>query len=242
MMQVQAAWDSHAARETESIGSTIGGSRAAWLEYHVPASETEAGKERERAYYEALGRFIQMFAEVERIVALTFWAYAQTKPEIAKIVFSGVHLDHVRGFIKQLAEATKASDDAQADLEYVLAQLSDIEKARNGILHHGASEIAEGRGLVSNAWKAKAEPTEFPISADDLVHMEADLRKIVAHLNYRHLGTSPPTGGHEMNTLDQTLWRAWQYRHPVQQKSQNPKVESPPTHKRGPKQPRQPRS
>ena len=51
---------------------------------------------------------------------------------------------------------------------------------------NGAEFIAEGKGRVSNAWKAKAEPTEFPISADALLNMEADLRKIIAHLEYRH--------------------------------------------------------
>lgn len=37
--------------------------------YTVPASETKEGQERLRAYYEALGRFVQMFAEVEKLIA-----------------------------------------------------------------------------------------------------------------------------------------------------------------------------
>lgn len=33
--------------------------------YKVTAAETEEGKERLRAYYEALGRFVDMFARIE---------------------------------------------------------------------------------------------------------------------------------------------------------------------------------
>ena len=52
---------------SDEMGSTLGGSWTAWLEYQV-ASQTKEGIERERAYYEALGRFVQIFAEVEKLV------------------------------------------------------------------------------------------------------------------------------------------------------------------------------
>src|SRR5258706_12895823 len=163
-MKVQVAKTWHAALEGGSIGSTIGGSRAAWLEYHVPASATKEGMEHERAYYEALGRFVQLFAEVEKTVAQTLWAYAKTPPEVAKIIFSGSHLELSATHIKQLAAATNAPKTAQDDLKNALQQLGIITGARNDILHYGASDVAEGRATVSNAWKARAEPVVFPIS------------------------------------------------------------------------------
>src|ERR1019366_9965588 len=117
--------------------------------YTVPASETKEGQERLRAYYEALGRFVQMFAEVEKLIAQTLWAYAGTKAEVAKIVFAGTQSDTTAGYIK--AVATNTNDETLADLENVLQQFGIIRSIRNDILHYGANFIAEGRGLVSNA-------------------------------------------------------------------------------------------
>jgi len=50
---VHAAWMHRAqiaAQSAADMGSVFGGSRTAWLEYQVPASETKEGIERERAY------------------------------------------------------------------------------------------------------------------------------------------------------------------------------------------------
>ena len=209
--------------------------------YTVPASETKEGQERLRAYYEALGRFVQMFAEVEKLIAQTLWAYAGTKAEVAKIVFAGTQSDTAAGYIKAVAKATNTNDETLADLENVLQQFGIIRSIRNDILHYGANFIAEGRGLVSNAWKAKAEPTEFPISADALL-MERDLRKIIAHFGYRHLGRARPKSAFGHKILDDTLHSPWQYKHPSPLKSETKKREPQPDRKHGPKRPRQQQS
>ena len=66
---------------------------ASLLKYAVPPSETDEGRKNQQAYYEALGRFVQIFAEVERLVAQTLWAYAKTEQAVAKIVFSGTKIE-----------------------------------------------------------------------------------------------------------------------------------------------------
>lgn len=243
---VHDAWTHQAAQSAAltagEMGSTLGGSRTAWLEYHVPASETKEGKERLQAYYEALGRFVQMFAEVERVIAQTLWAYSGTKAEVAKIVFAGTQSDHAAGYLKAVAKATNKSNESLDDLGYVLNQFGKIRGDRNDILHYGAKFIAEGKGLVSNAWKAKAEPTEFLISADALLHMETDLRKIIAHLGYRHLGRAWPESALDQKILDDTLHSPWRYKRFPPLKSETNKREPRPDRKRGPKLPRQPQS
>jgi hypothetical protein len=196
------------------------------ITYTVSASDTIVGQELLRAYYEALGRFVQMFAEVERVVAETLWAYAETRPEIAKVIFAGVQSDTAANYIKAVAKVTNADTEALADLENVMQQFGTIRGVRNDILHHGASNIAEGKGIVSNAWKAKAEPTEFPISAEALQLMEADLRKIIAHLGYRHLGRPWPRGALGLHALQETLQRPWQYKHREQPRSQRKRAQS----------------
>jgi hypothetical protein len=135
---------------------------------------------------------------------------------------------------KAIAKATNVSNESLTDLENVLQQFGILRGARNDILHYGAEFIAEGKGLVSNAWKAKAKPTEFPISADALMHMETDLRKIIAHLG--------PKSDRDQKTLDDTLHSPWRYKHPAPLKSETKKQELRPDRKRGPKLPRQPQS
>ena len=94
--------------------------------YIVPASETPEGKERLRAYYEALGRFVDFFSRVETAVTLMLRLYAKTSPEIAKVVFAGARIETGSTYIKQLAEATKVAKEQRDDLENVLQQLASL--------------------------------------------------------------------------------------------------------------------
>ncbi len=184
--------------------------------YVIPAAHTKEGKERLRAYYEALGRFVDMFARVETAMTLTLWHYAKTAPEIAKIVHAGTKvIDTGATYIKQLAAVTNATQEIKDDLENVLQQLGIINGVRNHILHYGATSVAEGRAIVSNAFKAKGEPKSFPISPTDLNHMTDDLTKIAAHLNEIHLGkpSEHTILGNPMNT-------PWRYIYPTPRKAQ----------------------
>ena len=125
--------------------------------YVIPASATKEGEERLRTYYEALGRFIDMFSAVETAMTLTLWHYAKTPPEVAKIILAGVKIELGITHIKKLVVDTGAFPDKQADLEYVLQQLGIVNGARNDILHFGATSIAEGQAIVSNALKARGD-------------------------------------------------------------------------------------
>jgi hypothetical protein len=205
--------------------------------YTVPASETKEGQERLRAYYEALGRFVDMFARVETAITLTLWHYAKTEPNIAKVIFAGAKVEVGSTYIKQLAEAINAPTEARDDLTDVLQQLGIINSARNFILHYGATSVAEGNAIVSNALKAKGEPTAFPVSPTLLDQMTADLRKITSHLNYRHLKQSP-TSDKDLNDLASVFYSPWQYKHPVQQPARSKGQADPQPQMREPAPPR----
>jgi hypothetical protein len=197
----------------------------------VPASATKEGQERLHTYYESLGRFVDMFSQVETAVTLTLWRYAQTKPEIAKVIFAGSRIDIASAYIKQLAAAT-ATTDQRADLENVLQQLGIINGVRNAGVHYGATSVAEGRAVVSNALRAKNEPVEFPISPKALDHMTVDLRKITFHLNYNHLGRPRPGGALGQTSLDGILRAPWRYKHPAPPKAQSKRAASRPPRNR----------
>lgn len=181
--------------------------------YISPASHTEEGKRRVQAYYESLGRFVDMFAGVETAITLTLRKYAKTAPEIAKIVFSRTSLAQSCALIKELAQATGSAPELREDLTSVLKQLGIITEVRNSVLHNGAKSVAEGQGLVSNALRAKKVPMEFPISPEALDKMTSDLRLIAVHLNYRHLGRAKPRSEYAADVLDEALQSPWNYEH-----------------------------
>jgi hypothetical protein len=213
--------------------------------YTVKASDTEEGKRRLQEYYSALGRFIDMFAQVETALTFTLWHYAKTPPEIAKIIFSGDRVDNSSQYIKQIAEATNATQDLRDDLTYIFDQLGIINGNRNHIVHYGAQSIAEGDGLVSNAFKAKGEPKEFPVSPTALDDMTADLRKISFHLRYRHYsGANLHIHGNQdgAEALNDVLRAPWQYKPPPQTKSRSTKGAQARTQKRDQLQPHRPSS
>ena len=208
--------------------------------YTVPASDTEEGKKRLSAYYEALGRFVDMFSRVETTVTLTLWHYAKTSPEIARVIFAGARMDLSSTFIKQLAETTGAPTDLQTDLAEVLQQASIINKVRNDILHYGANFVAEGAATVSNFIRAKGEPSSFPISPDLLADMTKDLSKIWSHLEYLHLMPSKSfideTCKEDIAVISEALSQIpWRYKHPAQPKERPKKAEGQRPRKHDPK-------
>lgn len=212
--------------------------------YTIPASETKEGQERLRSYYEALGRFVDMFAQVETAITLTLRHYAKTSTEVAKVILVGSKIDGSAKFIKQLAYATGVSQELRDDLEDVIQQLGIINGVRNDILHYGANFVAEGQGKVSNALKAKGDPSSFPITPKALYLMTADLNKIAFHLNYKHLNQDRPQ--RRLNALrldvEDVLRSSWLYKHPPQTNKRPTKDSDRRARKRDPKRPRPPRS
>jgi hypothetical protein len=110
------------------------------------------------------------------------------------------------------------------------------------LLHNAAQSVADGKAIVSNALRARGQPTEFPISPESLDHMTEDLRKIAFHLSYRHLGRPMPYGLIGQDLANSTLRSPWLYKHPTPRQSQSKTEAFPPFRKRVPKQPRPPPS
>jgi hypothetical protein len=177
-------------------------------------------------YYSALGRFVHMFARVEIAMTLTLWHYAKTTPEISKIAFASVKTELGITWIKQFATVAGASKDKRDDLENVFQQLGIINGVRNHLLHFGATTVAEGQAIVSNALKAKRDPTVYFVSPEELAKMTDDLWKIVAHLNYLHLGRPIPKDDNLDGAL--VLRFPWRYKPPTQHSGPSKKGEAPP--------------
>ena len=168
------------------------------------------------AYYEALGRFVHVFAKVEMAMAFTLWRYAKTQRKIARAIFSGVRVESAMSLIKRLTEVADISANDRQELEYVFTQLGIINRARNDLIHYGA----EGSNVTNRLKALTDEPIRsFPISPTILDDMSADLNKIIFHLHRNHMGrhTLLP------NRTLETLRAAWQYIPPSPPKSQGKK-------------------
>jgi hypothetical protein len=178
--------------------------------YAIPASETKEGKERLRIYYEALGRFIDMFSKIEMAAHIVLRHYAKMTTATANALLSGVRVDETKNRLQRLFDAGIMNEADWNDAEPIFQHLAVINGRRNNILHHGAISVAEGFGIVTNANIAHTQErgTKFPISPDILDNMTADLRKIMIHLYTRHAGRPPLLGAHpEIDALLRASWR-----------------------------------
>ena len=189
------------------------------LKYTTPASATNEGRERERLYFQALGRFTHTFARAESILTLAFWYYAKVPHKIARAVFSGVRVKDASAAIRRLIQVSPVTAEAKAELDDILGQMIAINDARNDILHYGATDIAEGKGAVTNELKALTEShlTSFPISADILNNMTTDLLKIMFHLRLHHSGIPALRSVSNQLAATTALHAPWRYKHTAKQ-------------------------
>jgi hypothetical protein len=181
--------------------------------YKKPASETEEGRQRLSVYYLALGRFTHRFAQAELSVHSVLRHYAGMTIEVARALLSGVRIQETGRQLGRLHEIGVVPDEKWGELKYLFDHLGVINGARNEIFHHGAINIAEGDGIVTNAAMALVEDriTAFKISVESLDAMTADLRKILVHLHIGHMGRPPLKAAHA--TLDEILRASWRYKH-----------------------------
>jgi hypothetical protein len=178
-------------------------------DWYANTPKPAAGKERLNAYYLALGCFTHRFAWVEEAVHTVLSHYAKLPPAAARALLSGVRVDETKNRLSRLHEVGLISDADWMDVEPMFQQLGIINNRRNEIFHHGASFIAEGAGVVTNATMALTEEriTKFDISADIIDDMTADLKKIFFHLYVRHMGQPQ-----KHPKLEEILREPWRYK------------------------------
>jgi hypothetical protein len=183
------------------------------------AARTEEGQEQLRAYYIALGRFVDTYAHTELLTHLVLRWQTKTSSDIARAVFSGVRTNEALNYFRRLADVGIIQADEWTALMPIVDQLRLVTSRRNDILHHGATDVAQGGGLVTNeALALTAERIQsFPISPEILDDMTADLRKINAHFLTRHMGRPALRGTHP--ELDVVLTASWRYKSPEQAQS-----------------------
>jgi hypothetical protein len=192
------------------------------------------------AYYLALGRFIDKFAEAEKALleCLRVWSHMTT--DTARAIFSGVRTEAASSYINRIIDVMteaaspdpKIKEKLQAikqDFQGVLTQLGHINATRNLIVHYGTIFNTEGDHYTSNKdWAlTKERIRETPVSAQIMKQMTSDLEKIITHCNvmsFRYiLDFDNPFGILGPHLPDEAALKSpWQYK-PAQQPSHREK-------------------
>jgi hypothetical protein len=209
-----------------------------------------ADDDRWKTYWLALGCFVELFARAERIIALLLKMYAGTTSEVVQTVFSGVRMEEAMRQIRRLAEMASAdtTTEERAQLKRVFDQLSNINDARNAILHYGSNGDFDVRGTLTITSR-KRSTTTFQVSKRILDAMTLDTFQIVmqltAHMALRDAKTSRFSLSISETAAYVALWglkQPWRYTHQPQPIPRGKKAASRPPPKRHPKLPRRPES
>ena len=138
----------------------------------------------DRAYWQALGRFIDEFSHVEAEIYLLLMRCLGLSRDAAAAVFSGVHVETAMGHIRRLLQVSAPNPERNEDLLAALTQLTHINNFRNSVVHLGATVHAGRDRFTTNHLKAlTVEKQRFHIASPKVMDaMTHDLKKIGWHL------------------------------------------------------------
>lgn len=178
--------------------------------------DTEAADKRRSDFYRALGEFVLEFANTEKEVLWILFMMSNVTDAVAKSIFSGVHLDRAKDFIKKIiaAEAARGVITYYSLMTKAFDHLELITRVRNGILHNGLQFWIDGDPVMHNRFKASAQQKvrEHRISVQDLHNMILDLRKIGTDINVQF----PPEGASIFPHVMASTRAPWRYKPPEQ--------------------------
>lgn len=101
-------------------------------------------------YYQALGRFVSAYAQVEGQLQTVLWKVSSLRKPIAQAVLSGVRTDDAIRRIYRIADAKAWPQKKRAEFKYVFDQVLVLNRFRNDVLHFGSELQEEGHWLSTN--------------------------------------------------------------------------------------------
>lgn len=132
----------------------------------------------DQAYFQALGRFMHEFAQVETQALGLLRRSAGLSVPIAKVLFAGMHADQSTKYVKNIMQFK--SPDPHMEIELKATQLKHLNSFRNDLVHFGANIYRGGVRATTNIRNARnAEGLRnFPASPTVLRDATHDLLKI----------------------------------------------------------------
>lgn len=103
-------------------------------------------------YLLALGTFIAWFAFVETVLNQAVWHFSKldSDPQIAKAIFGPLRVDDALNRLTRLIEARKLRGPEIKELKLLIEQLRELLRARNEIVHRGATGYHGQSFIVTN--------------------------------------------------------------------------------------------
>ncbi len=134
-----------------------------------------------KEYFFSLGKFIDIFAQVEKSMNFFLRYESQVNGDMAGALFRGFKVDGLKDAIKRVRSTNNLRDDPL--MERAFTQLTHISSRRNDIVHFGA-EFYDDDFFVTNALKAHNELStrKFSASPDILDSMSSDLETMLCGL------------------------------------------------------------
>lgn len=130
-----------------------------------------------REYFEALGEFIQNFADVENFLKLLCSVLAQTDEKTSEILFSGYSINNSILFVDALIKEDKYQNSEVVSLS--LVQLKIITAKRNKIVHRGVQFRQDSMKVMNILGRSTTKSNEnFQIETADIISMANDLQSI----------------------------------------------------------------
>jgi hypothetical protein len=186
-------------------------------------------------YYQALGRFVTEFTEIECSMQIALWRLSNVKTPVAQAVFSGVRADDACNKISRISEAENWPETRRAEWKVVADRLGILRTLRNDILHYGANWQPDGSWIVTNKdyVHASHKVKNTPVTVTVLADASDDLQRLSLRL-FRFL-FADEMSEKGLRNLDQGLRIAWRYIPPPQEGRRNNSPGNDPKHPRPPR-------
>jgi hypothetical protein len=185
----------------------------------------------EKEYFEALGRFVESYANVEQSISGALWSFSGLKSPIARALLSGVRAEGAGQYLSRIFEVKRVKREIKQEFETINTQLLHITKVRN-LLHHHETLHRKNARFVTNKRVAlnRKRLRKHPISAKILKRMTDDLDKIAAHftlLVFRNDRVSSKQLAIAKHVFARELDASWRYKPPPgrQLKSKRRKIQ-----------------
>ncbi len=171
-----------------------------------------------RQRYQALGRFVQLFAGTEALLQLTLWSAARVSNPIAKAIFAGVRPELAIQHIRRIFEVSDVFADRRSSYDELFQRIGIISEARNLLLHQGISSSDEGP-VSTNSWLALTSDRarQIPASLTVLSNLGADTAKVNARLQLNLITQDDVRASIAERSLEH-IERPWLYEAPPKAK------------------------
>ena len=156
-------------------------------------------------YSLALGQFISLYAQIEKLLVAVLISYGDLTPSVAKALFSNARPDTTMTGIRRIVHVRKLRGPRIKELNAILDQLGLITRLRNDLVHIGGLPKTDREGVshetnfeISNrvlAYSRKVSRTT-PVTATVLNEARTDLfaisLRLITHMKIK--GKNPKLG------------------------------------------------